>query len=118
MSRFTAGRFETWTTREGLAHNIVLSILEEPPGTFWFGTRGGLSRWSDGKFTTYRQREGLFHDAVQRVLDDGHGYLWLTSNRGIFRVRSSELAAFAQGRRSQLHPVSLTTAVDTQRRVQ
>ncbi|HYT31000.1 MAG TPA: two-component regulator propeller domain-containing protein [Thermoanaerobaculia bacterium] len=110
LSRFSAGGFETWTTREGLAHNIVLSILEEPPGTFWFGTRGGLSRWSDGKFTTYRQREGLFHDAVQRVLDDGHGYLWLTSNRGIFRVRSSELAAFAQGRRSQLHPVGFTTA--------
>ncbi|HTD51545.1 MAG TPA: two-component regulator propeller domain-containing protein, partial [Thermoanaerobaculia bacterium] len=110
LSRLTAGRFETWTTREGLAHNVVLSILEEPPGTFWFGTRGGLSCWSNGKFTTYRQREGLFHDAVQSVLDDGHGYLWLTSNRGIFRVRSSELAAFAAGRGSQLHPVGFTTA--------
>jgi streptogramin lyase len=82
-------RFETFSTREGLAHDIVISIYEDAEGTHWFATRGGLSRWRDGKFTTYRQKEGLFHDAVQRVVDDGRGYLWLTSNRGIFRVRQS-----------------------------
>ena len=109
LARLHDGVFRVFTVRDGLAHDIVISVFQDAEGTYWLGTRGGLSRFRDGKFTTYRHREGLFHDAVQRVVEDGRGYLWLTSYHGIFRVSKAELEEAAENRGRLLHPVGFGT---------
>ena len=97
MTRLSNGRFRTFTTKDGLPHDVVVSTFQDSEGTYWFSTRGGLARFRDGRFTSYRQNEGVFHDATQRALEDGRGNLWLASNRGISRVSLAELAAAARG---------------------
>lgn len=99
-----------FTMKEGLTHNVVLSIEQDGQGIYWIGTRGGLSRFDGRKFTTYRKTEGVFHDAVQRAQDDGHGYLWLTTNRGVFRVPLAELNAVAANPAQGVHPIAFPTA--------
>ena len=38
--------FTTYSTAQGLANNVVLSILQDKDGDIWFGTRGGgVSRY-------------------------------------------------------------------------
>ena len=66
VTRFSEGRFRTFTTNDGLPHDVVMSTYQDSEGTYWFATRGGLSRYRDGRFTTYRQKEGVFHDAAQQ----------------------------------------------------
>ena len=47
-------KFTSFTTKEGLSSDFVISIYEESEGSLWIGTLGGgLNRFSDGKFTTF-----------------------------------------------------------------
>ena len=112
LVRFRQGRgdqIHRFTVKDGLTHDVVLSIEQDGEGIFWLGTRGGLSRFDGRHFTTYRQNEGVFHDAVQRAADDGRGYLWLTTNRGVFRVPLAELNAVAENPARSAHPVPFPT---------
>jgi len=45
VSRFDGGAWTTYTVRDGLANNDVLSIVVAPDGALWFGTGGGVSRY-------------------------------------------------------------------------
>ena len=85
-----------FTTRDGLAHDVVMSTYQDAEGTYWFATRGGLCRYRDGRFTTYRQKEGVFHDAPQSV-HRGRAGIPLADEqpRRLPRFRTAELAAAA-----------------------
>ena len=52
----------TWTTRDGLSSDVVLSLAGDSSGTIWIGTEGGLLRFERGRFTL-------------KVSDDGGGRL-------------------------------------------
>lgn len=45
-----------FTTREGLANNLVMSICEDKAGVIWFGTGGGLSRYDGKSFRNYMMK--------------------------------------------------------------
>ncbi|MPY87875.1 MAG: hypothetical protein GEU99_08140 [Luteitalea sp.] len=99
LFRFVDGVFKRWSTADGLSHDVVRAVLEDPDGTIWLGTYGGgLNRLRDGRVTHYTTANGLFDDVVSRILDDGRGYFWMSGNRGVFRVARRELDAVAQGR--------------------
>jgi signal transduction histidine kinase/ligand-binding sensor domain-containing protein len=44
LTRYSLGRFQSFTTAEGLPHNRVMAVWDEPGGVV-VGTRGGLARW-------------------------------------------------------------------------
>jgi signal transduction histidine kinase/ligand-binding sensor domain-containing protein/CheY-like chemotaxis protein len=84
------------------------AIYEDSDHILWISTYGsGLKRLDEsGKLTTYSRREGLFDDNVWAVLEDDQGNFWMSSNLGIFRVKKSELTAFAEGRISRINSIS------------
>jgi ligand-binding sensor domain-containing protein/signal transduction histidine kinase len=99
LFRFVDGRFKRWSTAEGLSHDVVRALLEDPDGTIWLGTYGGgLNRLHGEQVTRYTSANGLYDDVVSRILDDGRGNLWMSGNRGVFRVARRELDAVARGR--------------------
>lgn len=53
--------FETFTTTDGLASNIVFSSTESPDGALWLATEKGISRFlpDSGTFTNYSRYEGF-----------------------------------------------------------
>ncbi len=63
---YSKGKWHTYTTKDGLAHNGVVSIdFSELTGDIWIGTLSGLSRWSGGKFETFNQfNSGMPNDLV------------------------------------------------------
>lgn len=48
LARLLDGRATEYTTRDGLPHEDVLSIVEDHAGVVWAGTRGGLARFDGG----------------------------------------------------------------------
>ncbi len=87
-----------FSTTNGLKSDFVLSLHEDEDGVLWAGTReGGLHRVRDGRAVAITAKDGLFNDIVNTIVEDDEGFLWMTCNKGIFRVRRSDLNAFADG---------------------
>jgi ligand-binding sensor domain-containing protein len=111
LSALRSGRFETYTTADGLSHDYVRTLHASADGTLWIGTYGGgLTRLRDGRFTAVTARDGLFSDVVFRILEDDAGDLWMSCNKGVFRVKRSELDAFAAGTSPRVHSEVLDEA--------
>ncbi|MEM6841315.1 MAG: two-component regulator propeller domain-containing protein [Bacteroidota bacterium] len=54
-------RFSTFNEKDGLANNVVKSILEDDSGDLWIATNRGLSRFNplEGQFKNYHISDGL-----------------------------------------------------------
>jgi len=103
-------RFVSVPAFAGLRQEKIWSILPDPDGTLWLGTRGdGLIRLRNGRITHYTSREGLISNAIFQILDDGKGKLWLSSPAGVSSVLREELNT-ADGSPGTLHAVPYGTA--------
>lgn len=79
---------------QGLADNMVHSVLQDSYGFLWFGTRYGLSRYDGNSFTTYsspaRKSSGELYLApisIEALCLSKDGALWVgTDNGGIDRI--------------------------------
>lgn len=58
------GSVKSYTTLDGLANNMVASMLMDDAGNLWIGTYGGLSMLNirDQRFYNYYDRDGLSND--------------------------------------------------------
>jgi len=56
-----SGRFQRYTTNEGLSNNTVLRILEDELGNLWLSTYNGLSKFNAQKneWQNFNQSDGL-----------------------------------------------------------
>jgi len=91
LSRYRAGTWKTFTTAEGLVHDAVLALAEDPEtGDLWIATLGGLSRLSAGRFESYTQlNSGLVNNVIYGVTAH-RGEIWAATAAGTSRF---ELAA-------------------------
>lgn len=102
-------RFVSVPAFAALRQEKIWSILPDPDGTLWLGTRGdGLIRLRNGRITRYTTSEGLISNAIFKILDDGKGKLWLSSPAGVSSVLREELNT-ADGRPGTLHAVPYGT---------
>ena len=83
LAVYEKGKWRTYTSENGLAHNGIVSIdVSELTGDVWIGTLGGLSRWSGGKFENFTQfNSGLPNDLVYCVICDGKD-VWVATGGG------------------------------------
>ena len=63
-------QWRAFTTADGLAGTMILSMLEDQNGNLWFGTGGGLSQFN-GFFTTH-----LSGKKIQSYLESSNGKIW------------------------------------------
>ena len=122
-----AKTFTNYTTAQGLAGNIVWSIMEDKIGNLWFGTYGGgVSRYDgnrveaiergdliaqqtqqdlkkiNGKFiktfTNFSTSEGLTHSVVLSILEDRRGDIWFgTFGGGVSRYDGNRMEVVGEG---------------------
>ena len=87
LALFENGTWKTYTTKDGLAHQAVLSLaLDRRTGDVWAGTMGGLSRLSGGRIDTFTQfNSGLSNDIVYGVAVDGED-VWVATAAGAGRL--------------------------------
>lgn len=88
VGRFDGQRWRNFTTREGLAGNIVYSMAQDAKGVFWFGTDAGVSRYDGKTWRTLDQRDGLLERHVYAVAVAPDGDVWVGTRRGVARIGS------------------------------
>lgn len=111
LTRLHNGKTITYTARDGLANDHVMSVYADAQGAVWAGTMsGGLNRILNGRIASWSTEQGLFDESVGNILEDGFGNLWLSCDRGVFRVSKQELSGAAAGRARSIHCLAFGTA--------
>ena len=84
---FENGKWKTYTVKDGLAQQAVLSLaLDKRTGDVWAGTMGGLSRISGGRIDTFTQlNSGLSNNVVYGVSVEGEN-VWVATAAGACRL--------------------------------
>jgi ligand-binding sensor domain-containing protein/signal transduction histidine kinase len=85
--RFAENRFEQFTNaRQGLANDVVRTIMVARDGSLWIATDGGLSHMVDRQFHNYSITDGLSSNHVLNVYQDHHDGIWVGTSRGVNRM--------------------------------
>jgi len=90
---------ETWTTRDGLPHNLVLDLAQTPDGYLWLATWEGLVRFNGLEFVVLdRSNLADLSDNGIRALHVGpSGSLWVATARGgVVRRQAGEGSFISQ----------------------
>jgi signal transduction histidine kinase/ligand-binding sensor domain-containing protein/CheY-like chemotaxis protein len=86
LTRLHAGKFHTFTTKDGLANDSIHTLLEDGTGDLWAGTDGGgLNRLHHGKFSVYTTKEGLADNQVFALAQAHDGTIWIGTHDGLSR---------------------------------
>ncbi|WP_416308226.1 EAL domain-containing protein [Neptunicella sp. SCSIO 80796] len=110
-------QFESFSTSDGLAQNIISDIVEDQQGFLWLATEGGLSRFDGYEFKSYLSNStspnGIPDKLVLRLHIDTRGVLWVITNSGLYRYNSEtdNFNAYTKTN-SKLNAGSNTTAGD------
>ena len=75
----------TFTTADGLAHNVIHRIRRDSRGFLWFATDDGLSRFDGYSFRNFGVEHGLPHRTVMDVLETRSGDFWVATWDGLVR---------------------------------
>ncbi len=88
VSFYDGKKWQSLTTEDGLAGNIVYSIAQDSEGVFWFGTNQGLSRYDGKAWQTFAKAgaNGLIDDNVYAVITLPTGEVWVGTRGGVTRI--------------------------------
>jgi hypothetical protein len=86
VSVYDGVKFQTYSTKDGLAWDSVTSILKTRNGDLWLGTwHGGVSRYDGNRFHTFMTKHGLASNSVvDKIVEDRKRNLWFgTQGAGV-----------------------------------
>ncbi len=83
VSRFDGKVWENYSTKNGLAGNIVYSVAQDEKGGMWFGTNAGLSYFDGKDWYTFTQSDGLLDNNIYAVTTASQGQVWVGSRSGV-----------------------------------
>ena len=76
-------KFSHLTTKDGLAQDHIVAILQDRQGFMWFATGEGLNRYDGNSFVVYKNRPSdpgsISHNFIRDVFEDENGYLWVAA---------------------------------------
>lgn len=79
--------FENFTTRDGLSHNEVRSLLRDSRGFLWVGAANGLNRFDGYDFQVFlpdpASSNSLGGEVIAALAEGPGGRIWIAHNRGI-----------------------------------
>ncbi|WP_426295575.1 ATP-binding protein [Dyadobacter endophyticus] len=82
----------------------IRTVHAEAPNKIWISTYGkGFYLLHNKKL--YRMPAGPRQalTTIHSFIEDGHGFFWLPSNNGLFKVKKSELLAYAERRQEKVN---------------
>jgi signal transduction histidine kinase/ligand-binding sensor domain-containing protein len=91
------GRFDNWTTENGLPQNSINEILQTRDGYIWLATFGGLVRYDGVQFTVFNRgnTKGLGSNRILCLLATPDGALWIgTEDGGVSRFKDGLFTAY------------------------
>ena len=75
--KYDGKTFTHFVHAKGLNNGIVMCMIQDRAGIYWFGTYGdGVNRYDGLSFTHYTTAEGLSNNEVMDMLQDKSGDIW------------------------------------------
>ena len=119
-------RSHNFTTREGLASNVVNTIIQDRQGYLWLGTNHGLTRFDGHRFENFfvdengeKRIEGITHiveDTTRNVLlMSGKDYRLLCFDLAQMQFISSDVATICTGMAASMAAVLLVAGAEGKR---
>jgi ligand-binding sensor domain-containing protein/serine phosphatase RsbU (regulator of sigma subunit) len=90
LTRYSHGKFKTFTTDEGLPSNTITAIIEDHEKSLWIGTRQGLVQRKDGKFKTFTTQDGLSNREITSLYLGADQTLWIGTARGLTAYKNGK----------------------------
>jgi ligand-binding sensor domain-containing protein len=95
--KIKAGKYQEWSTHDGLVTNHIDSVMEDAEGAIWASTIWGIIRVKDGHLTMITEAEGLSDNRIFAIVPDDVGFLWLDSAIGLQRISRQSVEDLAKG---------------------
>jgi ligand-binding sensor domain-containing protein len=86
VGHYDGTTWRNFTTKDGLAGNIVYAVARDSAGTLWFGTNKGLSSFDGRQFHNLTHADGLLDDNVYAIAVAPDGNVWAGTKRGVARI--------------------------------
>ena len=88
VSFFNGSKWQNFTSKDGLAADIVYSMATQKNGVMWFGTNNGLSLFDGKHWQTFRKEDGLLDNHVYAVSLSSDGRVWVGTKHGVAVLKS------------------------------
>ena len=85
-TRFDGKAWHNFTTKDGLAGDIVYAITIDSKGVLWFGTNNGVSRYDGNEWRSLGVKDGLLSKDVYSLAVAPNGDIWAGTMRGVARI--------------------------------
>jgi ligand-binding sensor domain-containing protein/two-component sensor histidine kinase len=95
--RYDHGRVQNYSSKLGMG--FVTGFLQDPDGSVWISTDGGVARWQNGVVTTYQTAPNAPHQQVFAMAVAPGGGLWIGTPGGLFLLRDGEYREQAVSKR-------------------
>jgi len=93
LTRYRDGKFNTFTTKDGLGDDSINSITEDKSGAIWVAADGYVNRYQNGKFTSYSPGEGLPIQALRTVYRGEDGSIYVAGFGGVMRYEGNHFVS-------------------------
>jgi ligand-binding sensor domain-containing protein/AraC-like DNA-binding protein len=80
-----------FTTRQGLADNVVTSIFRDSQDNLWFSTSDGVSRYRNGILESWKSRDGLAGKMVHNIYEDKMQNIWIATDKGVTVLKNGKM---------------------------
>jgi len=82
--KYDHGNYSVLTHKDGLAADVVSSLMEDKEGAVWIGTDNGISCWKSNKLVSLELSLPTTH--IRSLFCDSKGNAWVgTFDQGLFR---------------------------------
>ncbi len=85
-TRYDGNTWRNFTSKDGLAGNIVYAIARDQKGVLWFGTNNGVARYDGNTWRSLGTADGLLDGNVYALAVAPDGDIWAGTARGVVRI--------------------------------
>jgi signal transduction histidine kinase/ligand-binding sensor domain-containing protein len=93
-------KFDHITTKQGLSHSTVSSVIQGRDGFIWIGTIDGLNRFDGYSCKVYKHNPSdstsISSNFIHNIFLDSRGFLWMTTREGGLNKFDSRTEQFAR----------------------
>ncbi|MFH1998130.1 MAG: two-component regulator propeller domain-containing protein [Planctomycetota bacterium] len=95
VNHFVDKRIDTFTTKDGMASDLVWCLAEGEDDTIWLGSLNGLICYKENRFTHYGTEEGLPNSDIRALHYGSDGVLWVGTQNGFNRFKQGSFTHYS-----------------------
>lgn len=91
LTRWLNGSQRSFSTRDGLLSDTILSLAPGQANDLWIGTPGGLNHLQGNHITSLTSADGLPGNSIHSLLLDDDGTLWIGTGHGLAHLDGQKI---------------------------